>query len=98
MCVCVCARYDEDVYERHYSGSRRMLNALVTHLRTYEDEERAQVSELIHGDPVFTNLLLTPSSNIVMLDMRGCLGSTLTVRLALSSAGAQRLGLTLSVL
>ena len=52
---------------------------------------------MIHGDLVFTNLMLTPSSNIVMFDIGGCLGSKMTVS-PLDQARTQRLGLILSVL
>ena len=36
--------------------------------------------QVIHGDPVFSNALLTETGRIYLLDMRGELGSTLTLQ------------------
>ena len=35
---------------------------------------------MIHGDPVFSNVLLTDDGHIILLDMRGEQGSTLTLQ------------------
>ena len=36
--------------------------------------------QVIHGDPVFSNALLTETGRIYLLDMRGEVGSTLTLQ------------------
>ena len=36
-------------------------------------------ASMIHGDPVFTNVILTPENTIKMIDMRGKVGDTFTV-------------------
>jgi tRNA A-37 threonylcarbamoyl transferase component Bud32 len=34
---------------------------------------------VIHGDPVFSNILLKGDNTVAFLDMRGCLGNTMTL-------------------
>eukprot|EP00929_Paragymnodinium_shiwhaense_P040364 TRINITY_DN21091_c0_g1_i1.p1 TRINITY_DN21091_c0_g1~~TRINITY_DN21091_c0_g1_i1.p1 ORF type:complete len:835 (-),score=152.07 TRINITY_DN21091_c0_g1_i1:82-2586(-) len=47
-------------------------------LQRYESEDRAHRADYIHGDPVFSNALLTPEGGVCFLDMRGALGERLT--------------------
>ena len=35
---------------------------------------------MIHGDPVFSNVIATPDSGLRLVDMRGKLGDMLTIR------------------
>jgi hypothetical protein len=55
---------------------------LVDALQTYENEGRACRADYIHGDPVFSNILLLRESgvetDVCFLDMRGALGDRLT--------------------
>merc|ERR1712187_750353 len=55
---------------------------LVDALQKYESEGRACRADYIHGDPVFSNILLLCESgvenDVCFLDMRGALGDRLT--------------------
>ncbi|KAL1521269.1 hypothetical protein AB1Y20_020938 [Prymnesium parvum] len=55
----------------------RMLEA---YLAEYEAEKRFQYAHVVHGDPVFSNVLLTDKGHIFLLDMRGEVGSKLTLQ------------------
>lgn len=48
------------------------------HLREYERAGRGARVAFIHGDPVFSNILLTAANDVYFIDMRGRLGDTLT--------------------
>lgn len=65
------------------SETQQDYEAIKTYLQNYEDEDRAYHAKLLHGDPVFTNVLLATDgkgSPIKLLDMRGLLGPTLALR------------------
>ena len=49
-------------------------------LGDYQAEERWQYSDVIHGDPVFSNVLMTDEGRIYLLDMRGEVGKALTLQ------------------
>ena len=49
-------------------------------MELFENEERWQASNVIHGDPVFSNVLLTDDGRIFLLDMRGEQGNILTLQ------------------
>ena len=49
-------------------------------LNDYETSARYQPVNAIHGDPVFSNVLLTDDGRIFLLDMRGELGNVLTLQ------------------
>ena len=51
---------------------------LKSHLETYEKEDRALKVDVVHGDPVFSNVLLDKAGEIRLIDMRGKVGDTLT--------------------
>ena len=57
-----------------------MLQHLVNELTEYQQEQRAQPVLLIHGDPVFSNALLTSEGRVVLIDMRGSVGTVLTTK------------------
>lgn len=59
-------------------SSADLCAALMSHLREYECQGRGVYAHMIHGDPVFSNVLLTSDSAVVLLDMRGSLGSKRT--------------------
>ena len=46
----------------------------------YAGEERGVESLLIHGDPVFSNALLSSQGTVTLIDMRGRLGDALTLQ------------------
>lgn len=47
-------------------------------LEDYETAKRFKKATYIHGDPVFSNVLLTHDGRVKFLDMRGALGTELT--------------------
>jgi len=55
-----------------------LVQPLLTALAQYEDGRRACRAEYIHGDPVFSNVLLASGGSVWLLDMRGALGDKLT--------------------
>ena len=68
------------LYARLSPDAPRMFERLEAELSTYAAEERWQHAPVIHGDPVFSNVLLTEDGRIYLLDMRGEIGSTLTLQ------------------
>lgn len=50
-------------------------NKIIKDLRHYENNKLGKIG-MIHGDPVFTNILIDLQDNIKFIDMRGLLGST----------------------
>ena len=57
-----------------------MYTRIERELSDYEQSGRYRASSVIHGDPVFSNVLLTKDGRIFLLDMRGELGSVLTLQ------------------
>lgn len=55
-----------------------LFQYLQTHLEAYEAEDRALKVDVVHGDPVFSNVLLDKAGDIRLIDMRGKVGETLT--------------------
>jgi hypothetical protein len=76
------ARYTEhsSVYEGLGEDSSRLYGIIQKHLTDYTENDRAMRSKVIHGDPVFTNILLTKTNTIKMIDMRGSLGDIVTMQ------------------
>ncbi|CAF4349246.1 unnamed protein product, partial [Adineta steineri] len=75
-----------DIYSnlgRHFQSSlihsKEFCDYLIKYFNDYETSRRGQYNTIIHGDPVFSNVLLTPQSNVIFLDMRGSLGAQLTL-------------------
>lgn len=56
----------------------KVYNRIKSGLQEYETNQTG-ICCMIHGDPVFSNILLDNHNNIKMIDMRGMMGSTLTV-------------------
>ena len=57
-----------------------MYEKIAAELESYAREKRFSYSHVIHGDPVFSNVLLNDDGAVFLLDMRGELGSTLTLQ------------------
>jgi capsule biosynthesis phosphatase len=55
-----------------------VVQPLTNALRRYEEADRACKAAFVHGDPVFSNVLMAKSGGIYLLDMRGALGDKLT--------------------
>lgn len=56
----------------------QLATVVLAFLQQYQDAKRFKPAAYIHGDPVFSNVMLTTESRIMFLDMRGALGDTLT--------------------
>lgn len=69
-------RYNDYDYSK-FDGSIELYNELITYFDIYEKERRG-VQTLIHGDPVFTNILINSFGKIKFIDMRGLQGDIIT--------------------
>ena len=49
-------------------------------MRPLCDDLSTVAPRYIHGDPVFSNVLLTDESTVKLIDMRGALGDVLTTQ------------------
>jgi len=88
--LAVCANYlpkirkrwraNKQVYCHLSPDAPAMFERIAYELQQYELEARWQHSPVVHGDPVFSNVLLTDDGRIYLLDMRGELGSVLTLQ------------------
>lgn len=70
-------RYDQYDYSR-FSESNIIYNNLIEKLDLYQKNNKGKIS-VIHGDPVFTNILMNKYSQIKFIDMRGKLGKNLSI-------------------
>ncbi|KAJ3105281.1 hypothetical protein HDU97_008304 [Phlyctochytrium planicorne] len=71
-------RYAENkkIYEMVAPQDHAQISEQIqTLLQDYENTDRALHSKVVHGDPVFSNVLLTAKGDLVLLDMRGQLGN-----------------------
>ncbi|CAF3039080.1 unnamed protein product [Rotaria sp. Silwood2] len=72
--------YFKDNFESSMIPSKEFVDYFIKYFTEYERSKRGQHNPIIHGDPVFSNALLTQDSRVVFLDMRGSLGSELTLQ------------------
>jgi capsule biosynthesis phosphatase len=68
----VSKRYNSYDYSK-FSNGKKVYESIMPLLAKYENENRGQAS-IIHGDPVFSNMLLTNENLIRFIDVRGNLG------------------------
>ena len=74
----------QERYSRHSDTYKQFPEAadicafLVAHLTEYEAQNRGVLVKYIHGDPVFSNILLTSSNDTFFIDMRGRVGDVHT--------------------
>lgn len=61
-----------------YKDFDNTKNSILNFLKEYQEESKA-VKGIIHGDPVFTNILIDNYDNVKFIDMRGRIGDTLTI-------------------
>lgn len=75
-------RYEtnRDIYDALGDDASEVYPKILQHLIDYEENDRACHANVIHGDPVFTNIILTKSNGIKLIDMRGSLGGALTLQ------------------
>jgi capsule biosynthesis phosphatase len=62
----------------NYDKFDDILANVTSELKEYTSEKRGMPG-IIHGDPVFTNILIDNSDNIKFIDMRGIIGETYTI-------------------
>lgn len=88
----ICSNYTAKVrqrYDKHVSffsafdkaghlNTSQIAQAIFAALADFERRKAFKPAYYIHGDPVFSNVLLTSDSRVKLLDMRGALGDTLT--------------------
>jgi capsule biosynthesis phosphatase len=79
------ANYHDKVKERiesydysSYKDFEKTKNDILSFLKEYEEKNKGVVG-MIHGDPVFTNILIDNRDNVKFIDMRGRIGDTLTI-------------------
>jgi hypothetical protein len=74
-------------FEKHYTNIyftlgedvNEFYESLSGALKAYQDEEAGIPTKVIHGDPVFSNGILTATGEIFFIDMRGQLGDKFTI-------------------
>jgi len=70
-------RYAEYDYSK-YPNSDKIYTELINALQEYEDKAEGKMT-IVHGDPVFTNIIINVHGKIKFIDMRGKLGTKLSV-------------------
>jgi len=70
-------RFDSYDYS-NFKNSKEIYDKISTYMENYEIERRGHIS-MIHGDPVFTNVLVNNYGKIKFIDMRGKVGDKLTL-------------------
>lgn len=76
----VCLRYSQYhcLYSKLGMTFSNHFSSLQRQLQLYQSQKRALSVSVIHGDPVFTNIILS-NNTLKYIDMRGSQGSTLTL-------------------
>ena len=67
------------VYEKLLDCSNQ-FQLIIKKLNQYISKNTSHISDIIHGDPVFSNVLLTYDNKIKLIDPRGVIGSTLSMK------------------
>jgi hypothetical protein len=78
----LCCRYaaHQTLYSSLCSDAPAMFERICSELERYMADGRYQHANVIHGDPVFSNVLLTDTPRVYLLDMRGEVGTRLTLQ------------------
>ena len=66
------------IINKNIKNSKSIYKLLLLKLKDYEKNKNG-IKTIIHGDPVFTNIIINNYSKIKFIDMRGKLGDTLTI-------------------
>lgn len=69
----------KNVYE-NFIDCDKYIKDIIDKLNQYIGKNNSYISEVIHGDPVFSNVLLTYDNKIKLIDPRGILGVTLSMK------------------
>lgn len=70
-------RYENYDYSL-YHNSRHTYESILISLQNYEKANKG-IKKMIHGDPVFTNIIINSYGKIKFIDMRGRVGDVLTI-------------------
>ena len=70
-------RYESYDYSL-FQNSSEIYNKLETQLNEYEENKKGKRG-IIHGDPVFSNILMDKFGKIKLIDPRGAIGDTTTI-------------------
>ena len=68
------ASYNYNVYQDH----NEIFNEINNYLKEYENLKKGRIS-VIHGDTVMTNIIINEYNKIKFIDMRGKVGTQLTI-------------------
>jgi capsule biosynthesis phosphatase len=71
-------RYKSYDYKKLGPHTKVIYEKLLHELKQYEIKKEGKLG-LIHGDPVFSNVMIDTHNNIKLIDMRGILGDVLTL-------------------
>lgn len=61
-----------------FKNNKNIYDSLMKKLLEYEKNNKG-IKKIIHGDPVFTNIIINNFDKIKFIDMRGKIGNTLTI-------------------
>jgi hypothetical protein len=61
-----------------FKNALMIADILDRHIKEYIYDQAMSCVSVVHGDPWFSNTLLTTSNNIIFLDMKGDISGTLT--------------------
>lgn len=70
-------RYENNDYSL-YKNSKSIYESILVQLQEYEKHNKGK-KRIIHGDPVFTNIIINNYGKIKFIDMRGKVGDKLTI-------------------
>jgi capsule biosynthesis phosphatase len=70
-------RYEQYDYSK-FENSEKVYNEIYQKLEDYQIKKKGNIS-VVHGDPVFTNILLDQYSKLKFIDMRGKNGDELSI-------------------
>jgi capsule biosynthesis phosphatase len=81
----IYANYSDKLKQRfisydytHFNKYREVYDQLIKDLDLYKEKKKGKI-KVIHGDPVFTNMLLNPYNKLKFIDMRGKIGDIHTI-------------------
>ena len=73
----IITRYNYYDYSK-FDNSENIYKFLIENLKKYKEKNLGKLS-IIHGDTVFTNILINNFGKIKLIDMRGIINTTLTI-------------------
>ena len=78
-CSKIQTRYETfaEIYQK-LTGSEQMHTELIRYFTEYEEQKLGVSSKVIHGDPVFTNIIVSKHDRNYFIDPRGKLGDKCT--------------------